>query len=609
MVFELEMKVTMYIKETLLFCLVICATLFTGCSDDDEVTTLSEGQGEVTFKFVRNKVFSISTLEEMARLKVTLEKDGKKIELKTVDLNGNEDELASEVMALEEGTYEVVKYLAYDKKGAQVQEAYMDTDNTFTVKHGEMATFYFPISIRFVYVNNQLRNQLFGLCEQILGTDSTKWPKTWRIENEDLLTWENLEFEIDDYGNISYLATIRFDEKTFPGMKKLPDLISSFSTLEGIHIVNIPEFEELPDNLDKSTLRSMVIMNTGLKALPKNMEKMKNLNELTIVDSKLTELPASLGELPTINSVEISGNEISEFPAALAEKWQEVISLRMNHTKLSSLPSNIFSMQKVSTFDFRYNPQLASLPETRGEEVHMRGLLLDGCGFTSLPKVAQGRLRTLTLADNKITSVSATELNVLSKELETLVLDGNKINSFPKMESASLRMLSLAGCGLTAVPDLSGLPDLRSLSLAKNALTAIGDGVFGGNKYLSILNLSDNAPLASFSDNAGIYLQEQEDVINKGKENEATVKASKPFYLNCVNVDNCPSLTWTIPATWCCIENIKFDSKEGLVLPRRNVIVYYRNSPKVTRAVCPLDCKTAYKLPLDFDEYLESLKK
>lgn len=193
----------MHIKETLLFCLILCAALFMGCSDDEKVETLGETQGEVTFKFVRNTVYSISTLEEMARLKVTLEKDGKQIVLQTVDLNGGEDELTSEILALDEGTYKVTKYIAYNNKGTQIQEAYVDEDNEITIKHGEMTTFYFPISIRFVYVNNQLRNMLFGLCEQILGTDSTLWPKTWRVENEDLLTWENLEFEIDDYGTIS----------------------------------------------------------------------------------------------------------------------------------------------------------------------------------------------------------------------------------------------------------------------------------------------------------------------------------------------------------------------------------------------------------------------
>ena len=46
---------------------MFCATIFVGCSDDDNdgVTPLPEGQGEVTFKFVRNKVYTISTLEDM----------------------------------------------------------------------------------------------------------------------------------------------------------------------------------------------------------------------------------------------------------------------------------------------------------------------------------------------------------------------------------------------------------------------------------------------------------------------------------------------------------------------------------------------------------------
>ena len=78
---------TTYIKNTLL----LCATIFVGCSDDDNdgVTPLPEGQGEVTFKFVRNKVYTISTLEDMARLKVTLEKDGQKVTLPTIDLIGD----------------------------------------------------------------------------------------------------------------------------------------------------------------------------------------------------------------------------------------------------------------------------------------------------------------------------------------------------------------------------------------------------------------------------------------------------------------------------------------------------------------------------------------
>lgn len=598
----------MYIKETLLCCLVLCATLFTGCSDDEKAPILDEKQGEVTFKFVRNTVYSVSTLEEMARLKVTLEKDGKQIVLQTVDLTGNEEELTSETLAVEEGAYKVVKYVAYNNKGAQIQEAYVDEDNEITITHGEMSTFYFPISIRFVYVNNQLRNMLFGLCAEVLGPDSTAWPKTWRIENEDLLTWENLEFEVDDYGSILYLANITFDNKTFPGMKKLPEVIASFATIEGIHIVDIPEFEELPDNMDESALKSIVIMNTGFKAFPKNFEKMKNLYSLSVINSKLTELPERLAELPVISAVELSGNEIAEFPAALAEKWQKLVYLRMNNTKLASLPSNIFSMSYVSTFDFCDNPNLASLPEVRGEGVRMGGLFLDRCGFTSIPKIAQGRMLTLSLAENKITSVTADELNALSTKLETLILSGNKIGSFPKMEQTSpkrdLMMLSLDDCGLTEIPDLSNLENLRSLSLAKNNITTVGDGVFTNNKYLSILNLSDNAGLKTFSNNAGIYLRHQSvEVGNEIKEDD------RPYYLHCVDVDNCPALQWEVPGTWCCIENFEVTNKEDLKLPLRNVIVYNRNSPGVTRQACPTCGKSSYDFPMSFEELMESIKK
>lgn len=597
-----------YTKEVLLLCLMLCAALFAGCSDDDNDNSLPTGQGEVAFKFVRNKVYTISTLEDMARLKVTLEKDGKTFDVSGLDLTGNEEELTSSVSRLDEGSYKVVKYIAYNNKGMQVMEAYVDDENTFTVTHGEIATFYFPISIRIILVNNQLRNMLFGLCTEVLGNDSTKWPKTWRVENEDLLTWENLEFEVDDYGAISYLASIIFDNKTFPGMKKLPETIADFITIEGIQVMDIPEFEELPDNMDRSALSSIMIINTGFNAFPENFEKMKNLRSLTIVNSKLKELPARLSELEDLRNVEISGNEISEFPAELAKKWQKMVTLRMNDTKLSTLPAEIFSMKNVSTFDFRDNKSLSSLPETRGEGTHLGGLFLDGCAFTAIPEIAQTRMRTLTLADNKITSVSKEDLNNLSDQLLTLNLDGNRINSFPKMESESLNELSLNNCGLTVLPDLSALPALCVLSVSHNQISEVQDNTFSKNEKFAILNLSDNANLVTFSNNAGFTLKEQTITYKKDGAEQAET-ASKPFYLKCVNVDNCPALHWTVPAIWCCIKNFYVWSKEDLQLPERNVIVYKQGSAGVNRSECPICHKTEYVYPKTLDEIIEELKE
>ena len=154
-----------------------------------------------------------------------------------------------------------------------------------------------------------------------------------------------------------------------------------------------------------------------------------------------------MSELPEVRDVEISGNEIAEFPKELAEKWQKVVSLRMNDTKLTSLPENIFGMKKVSTFDFCDNQGLSNLPKYRGDNTYMGGLFLDNCSFTSIPEIANTRMRTLSLANNKITSVSQEVVNGLSDQLLTLILDDNKINSFPQMASSSLIELSLDNCG------------------------------------------------------------------------------------------------------------------------------------------------------------------
>ena len=68
-------------------------------------------------------------------------------------------------------------------------------------------------------------------------------------------------------------------------------------TIESLVIRNIPEFEELPDNLNKSGLSSITVLNTSLKEFPKHFENIKHLNTLSIINSKLTELPVSLQKL------------------------------------------------------------------------------------------------------------------------------------------------------------------------------------------------------------------------------------------------------------------------------------------------------------------------
>lgn len=571
--------IIMKIKNYLLYCLVLFTAIFASCKDDNTETPLAEGQGEVTFRFFERTVYTIDDIADVARLKVTINKDGKDIELPVIDVMEDGEEMVSEVLRLDVGIYTVVRYTAYNNKGDQIHDVYlpMSGNNKLEVKHEELASFYFPVNILEVQSADMLKNKLFGLCTEILGPDSTLWPKTWREENDDFKTWENLEFEEDGNHNILYLASIVFDEK-FKGMKKLPANIARFTTLENVMIRDIPEFEELPIELNESNLQSIEIINTSIKSLPEDL-MIKNLYKISIIDSKLTEFPKCLSNHKKLEMLDLVGNEISQIPEDAFSNWEKMSQLRIQRTKISSLPANTFTaLYRVYTFDFRWNENLSSLPtEVPQSHTKFQGLLLDGCAFTDIPE-AVGKikeLRTLSMADNKLTSIDFSKLGIGDNYLDQLFFDGNKLTSFGKLESDNIILLSLNNCGLNSIPDLSGMPELRQFSATNNNITTVSDNTFTANKELSVINLSGNTSLTTNAKNFGVYTE----TVN-GRDNV-------PVNLKALNLDGCTSLSWTVPAHWCCIEgDIMFGGNGNKHLPSYPVIVYNRNTPGVKYEKC-----------------------
>lgn len=296
---------------------------------------------------------------------------------------------------------------------------------------------------------------------------------------------------------------------------------------------------------------------------------------MSIINSKLTELPVSLQKLENLYAVNLDGNEITSFPAELAKSWQKLVSLSMRSTKLQSLPAEIFSMKKVTTFDFRNNPDLSSLPETCGEGMELTGFLLDGCGFTSIPAIAATEgIRMLSLANNKIATVRNNEL---SATLQCLILDGNPLSTAPIINHEKLMELSLNNCGLTEIPNVNGLPNLRSLYVAKNHIQEVKADAFTNCKMFSILSLAENNELQSIDNNAFYTTTDYK------LEESTDTSSPRPIYMACVDVDDCPNLTWSIPDTWNHIPTIDVTNKEGLKFGDSHVIVYHKNSNGVTR--------------------------
>ena len=601
------------IKNYLFYCLLLFSALFVGCKDDNfDNPPLEEGQGEITFRFFEHTVYTIDDITDVARLKVTIKKDGEdeNIVLPTIDVKADGEEMVSDVLRLDVGNYTVIRYVAYDNKGDQLHEMYLpdSSENTFSITHDQATAFYFPVNVLEIQSADMLKNKLFGLCIEIFGPDSTLWPKTWREENEDITKWENLEYDEDE----QYLAGIVFDEK-FKGMKKLPANIARFTTLENIMIRDIPEFEELPVELSESNLQSIEIINTSLKSLPENLY-IKHLYKISIIDSKLTEFPTCLSNHEELEMLDLVGNEISQIPEDAFTKLEKMSQLRIQHTKISSLPANTFTaLYRVYTFDFRWNENLSSLPtEVPSTRTKFQGLLLDGCAFTDIPDVVANikELRTLSMADNKLTSIDFNKLKINENpNLDQLFFDGNKLTSFgvPTDKNTSIILLSLNNCGLTEIPDLSKWENLCYFSAANNNITTVNEGTFVNNKKLSVIDLSGNTGLSTVPENDfGVYTE----TVNGRTE--------VPVNLKSLNLDGCTSLTWTVPSTWCCLEgDVMFGGNGNKQLPDYPVIVYNRNAPGVTYEQCwNTDCpfrheSNGYQLNFakEFDEIWADLHK
>ena len=534
------------IKYTLVICLAVCLGIFTSCSDDDKdlSPSLGENQGEVIFSFARINTYHVDDLLDIKTIKVTLKKDGKEITLPSYEMFGTKDSVATKAIAVDAGSYALYKYIAFDNRGDMLYEAYPEDEEYFEVRSGELFQFYFPIKIRVDISTSLLKNKLLGMCQEIWGNDTIKWPKTWREYNNEPRTWENLYWELDGYNNAAYISGIRFDE-TFKGMTKLPQSLFGMVYMTNIDIINLPEFTDLGENIADLNINSLYLENTGVKEFPKEFGKMRNIYSLTVVNCPITKIPESIGEISTMNSLHIENADITEVPYDLVEKLDKYRMFNLKNTKITSLPDNFFTALKiVSTVDLSGNKGLSVLPSQINQgQNNLRGLNLSDCSFTSIPEITKvAKITHLTMNNNELTSFASEDM---SPYFEVLNLNGNNISTFPSLTNDVLVELTLSGNPITVLPDLSGYPQLAVFGLASTGIELIPDSYFASNPYLSYLDLSNNANLTNVSENAGFTMETYDDIVDGVTETK-----ERPQYLSKLEVNDCPELKWVIPASW-----------------------------------------------------------
>ncbi|MEG1586274.1 MAG: hypothetical protein RR346_05310 [Bacteroidales bacterium] len=447
----------------LFFC---CTLLFTAaCEDDNDVLKMGANEGEMSFSFIRINGYGITELNELSSIKITLEKDGIRKVLPSLQLNGSADSISSEGIFLTEGTYRVIEYRAFDSKAYPILECIPEKDNEFTVTRSTKSDFVMPVVVNHKVDRNNILNTLTAICLDAFGEDKSLWPKTWN-KDTDLEEWENLEFEYQEDGSIAYIVGITLDKK-FASMKKLSPAIVNFPTLESL-IIRDNALTELPDNFGELAITCLQISNTNLSSFPESAKNL-HLNTILLDGNKFTKFPEFLKTQTDMRVLQILNERIAEIPADDMVKMPLIDGLMLCGLDITSLPDVFDVLYRISTLNISNNKQLSTLPSTikslkyGNQASYMRGIIADGCGFTSFPQeLISPKFQMISLANNKITSLNAEDIEFLPG-LHTLYLSGNKLTSFPDLDMPSLGMLVLIDCGLTpAQVNRTGLPNLYS---------------------------------------------------------------------------------------------------------------------------------------------------
>ncbi|MEG1380294.1 MAG: hypothetical protein RSC75_11890 [Bacteroidales bacterium] len=511
-------------KGRLLFALLAFTALFS-CSED-KITEL-DGQGKVVFQFNKINVFEVDAMDQIGSIIVTVEKDGIRTTLPSLEVNGRKDSLYTPALNMEPGVYSVTGYKIFAKNASKIADIDLDKDNRLVIEEGRVALFDLFVDIKIIYDAVIYRNVMIGICKEAFGDDKSKWP----IDPEKEVTeWSCFEFEEDEVtGTIYQLNTVIFDE-SFMGMKKLPVGLGSLATVNSLIFRNF-DLEELPDDIaNMVSLKSISITDTNLKSIPKTLERSRII-ALSIVNSDITEFPAELGKIEGMRLLDLSGNKLTSVPAEIGN-YSNMVQFRLNEQGITELPDMFANLDKLDLLDVSVC-QLSSLPPSIAQAARLKTIFMDDCNITTIPEIIgqTPQLMWVTLRNNKISAIDPALFSGATS-LNTIHLCGNPLAELPVLPLPALEMIAINGCRFTQVPDLGAYSGLRQFEMKNNPITSLPEGFLRGTSLTKLI-LSDNVLLTTVPADLGVDLV-----------------GGVPKTLKYVNIENCPKLNWSAPVAW-----------------------------------------------------------
>lgn len=260
------------------------------------------------------------------------------------------------------------------------------------------------------------------------------------------------------------------------GLKEIPPEIFKMKNLQMLYL-DSNEIKRVPDEI--SDLRFLQVLSLGdnsIKKLPSSIGRLGYLALLYLNDNQLTSLPESVTTLINLEGLYIEKNRIGSLPAGFG-KLDKLFLIWANDNDLSDLPEDLANAKGLGSLSLTNN-RLSSIPENFVLLNRLEKLFLSGNKIEVIPDMIgkMSGLRILLLDNNRISKIPKT-IGDLNK-LHTLYLSDNSITRIPKEITAcdSLRFLSLSNNSITRIPsEIANLKQLQTLALRSNPIRMLPD--------------------------------------------------------------------------------------------------------------------------------------
>jgi len=163
-------------------------------------------------------------------------------------------------------------------------------------------------------------------------------------------------------------------------------------------VTSIEEGLKNPDAVVKLDLQ-----NNGMKKLPPEIGRFRNLQYLNVSRNQLSELPREIGNLTRLQVLNASGNQIDVLPQELS-RLQSLKQLNLATNLLKKLPPEIGKLTRLEFLDASEN-RLSQVPAALGLATNLRTVYLRTNSLINLPlEIGKlKRLRDLDIDDNFFT--------------------------------------------------------------------------------------------------------------------------------------------------------------------------------------------------------------